>query len=82
MSICPVFTGKKLQRGYDIEPWYKKQIKDRITSNPNTTQPIITFFTFISNKYCFGQPLLACSVLIDIMMDACWHEFGYILASN
>ena len=32
MSICPVFTRKNLQPGYDIEPWYKKQIQDRITT--------------------------------------------------
>ena len=38
MSICPVYTGKKAQRKYSIEQWYRKQIKDRITNNSNTTK--------------------------------------------
>ena len=38
MSICPVFTGKREQRGYKIDEWYQKQIKDRIANQPNTTK--------------------------------------------
>ena len=38
MDICPVYTGKKEQRGYNINQWYRKQIKDRITKEPNKTK--------------------------------------------
>ena len=38
MSSCPVYTGKKEQKGYNIDQWYRKQIKDRIRDQPNTTK--------------------------------------------
>ena len=38
MSICPVYTGRKEQREYNIDQWYRKQIKDRIRNHPNATK--------------------------------------------
>ena len=38
MIVCPIFTGQKLQYGYDIKQWHRKQIKDCSTKNTNTTE--------------------------------------------
>ena len=38
MSLRPSFSGKKLQRGCSVKRWHRKQIKNFITKNTNTTQ--------------------------------------------
>ena len=37
MDICPVYTGKREQNGYDIDKWYRHQMKVRIRFKPHTT---------------------------------------------